>query len=71
MAALRGYLTTQEAAERLGLTVSYVCRLIHKGRLDAIRLGGKVLLVKVASVRAFKPRPPGRPRKNKRGKGGQ
>lgn len=66
MAALRGYLTTQEAAERMGVSRSYVCRLIAEGRLEAERFGGRVLMVRAASVTALKRRPRGRPRKKPR-----
>jgi len=65
MAALKGYLTTAEAAERLGISQSYLCRLIRQGRLEAMRLGGKVLLIRAESVRRFKRRPRGRPRKKR------
>lgn len=68
--ALKGFLTTAEAAERLGLAQSYVYYLISQGRLDAVRLGGRMLLVDEKSVKSFKPRPRGRPRKKRKGKEG-
>jgi excisionase family DNA binding protein len=65
MTALGKYLTVAEAAERLSVAASHVYRLIQQGRLRAIRFGGKALLVDAQSVRAFKPRPKGRPRLRK------
>lgn len=63
MAALGAYLTTLEAAERLGVGQSRVYQLIEQGRLKAKRIGGRLLLIEVASVRSFKRLPRGRPRK--------
>ncbi|NQT93603.1 MAG: helix-turn-helix domain-containing protein [Lentisphaerae bacterium] len=64
--ALKGFLTTAEAAQRLGLAQSYIYYLISQGRLDAARLGGRMLLVDEKSVEDFKPRPRGRPRKKRK-----
>lgn len=63
--ALGKFLTTAEAAERLGVSTSYISKLISRGRLKARRLGGKVLLVEKASVKRYQQtrRPPGRPPK--------
>ena len=63
MAALAGFLTTIEAAKKLGVGQSYVFKLIEQGRLKAQRLGGKMLLVDGASVARFERKPRGRPRK--------
>jgi len=68
MAALGRHLTTQEAADRLGVGQSYIYRLIAQGRLKAKRVGARLLLVDAASVRGFKRRPRGRPRKQKAAK---
>ena len=61
--AIKGFWTTAEAAERLGIAQSYVYFLIKKQRLKAVRVGEKVLLVDAESARKFRPRPRGRPRK--------
>ena len=71
MGPLRGYLTTKEAAERLGVTESHVCRLVRQGRLEAVRVGQRALLIRNASIRTLKRRPPGRPRKQRPTEGGQ
>ena len=63
MAALKGYLTAAEVAERLGLGVNRVYQFIWSGRLEAVRVGGKTLLVSETAVKRFKRQPPGRPRK--------
>ena len=63
--ALKGFMTTAEAARKLGLAQSYVYYLIKHGRLKAVRVGARLLLVDAESVRKFKPRPRGRPRKKK------
>ncbi|MBL7223192.1 MAG: helix-turn-helix domain-containing protein [Candidatus Brocadiae bacterium] len=61
--ALQGFLTTAEAAKRLGLARTYVYYLIKDGQLKAVRVGARMLLVDAESVRKFRPRPRGRPRK--------
>lgn len=70
MAALKGFLTVAEVAERLGVSPNRVYQLIAADRLPAERVGGKTLLVPEVSVRRFKRRPTGRPRKKPK-KGGQ
>lgn len=57
------YLTTQEAAERLGLSKRQVQALIKKGYLPAEWLG-HVWAIKPAAVDAFQRRPVGRPKKS-------
>jgi excisionase family DNA binding protein len=66
MAAIRGLMTPAEAAQALGVTTRRVYQYVAQGRLDHIRLGGR-LMVRAASVRKLKRRPTGRPRKAKKG----
>lgn len=54
------YISTAEAAERLGVTVQRVRKLISEGRITARKIG-RTHIVDPASVAAFKPRPEGRP----------
>lgn len=63
MANLRGYLTTQDAAKKLGVTRAYIYHLIDQGRLEAIRVGARMLLVRSESIRNFRRSPRGRPKK--------
>lgn len=42
---LRHYATVQEVAEFLGITVQGVRYLISKGHIEAIKLGGRWLIV--------------------------
>ena len=63
MAALKGYLTVKEVAERLGLSPNRVYQLVAAQRLDATRVGGKTLLINETAVKGFKRQGPGRPRK--------
>jgi len=67
--ALRGLLTTQEVADRLGVDRSRVYQWINTGRLEVVRVGGKMLLVTAASLRRLKRLPVGRPRKKRTGRG--
>jgi len=64
MAVLKGFLTVKEVAARMGLDRTRITRLIGQGRLKAVRVG-RTFLVDAGSVRRFKRRPPGRPRKAK------
>lgn len=57
----RGFLTVTEAAARLGLSDSRVYKLVTAGRLETIRVGGKVLLLLEKDVKRFKRQPAGRP----------
>lgn len=63
MTAIKGFLTVSETAERLGLSADRVYQFIVAGRLEATRIGGKMLLVSEVDVRRFRRKPPGRPRK--------
>lgn len=56
------YLTTAEAAERLGMTDSGVRRLILTGRLPARKIG-RDWIIKPADLRTVKKSNAGRPRK--------
>lgn len=58
------YLTTEEAAERLGLSKRQVQALIKKGHLPAEWVGD-IWLLKPADVETFQRRPVGRPKKMK------
>lgn len=58
------YLTTQEAAERLGLSKRQVQTLIKRGQLPAEWLG-HIWAIRPADADAFQRRPVGRPRKSK------
>jgi len=64
MTAIKGFLTVSETAERLGLSVDRIYQFIVAGRLEATRVGGKMLLVSEIAVRRFQRKPPGRPRKS-------
>ena len=65
MTALGRYLTTKEAAERLGVTTTHVRRLVAAGRLRGMALSDRMMLVEAGSVKTFKRRPVGRPRTKK------
>lgn len=54
------YISTAEAAKRLGVNVQRVRKLISEGRITSRKIG-RDHLVDPASVAAFKPRPEGRP----------
>jgi excisionase family DNA binding protein len=57
-------LTTQEAAERLGVTVRRVNDLITSGKLPAERFG-RAHVIREADLKLVSDRPPGRPPKAK------
>lgn len=61
---IEGYLTTEEVAEKLGVSVSRVKNLIKLDRLHPIKLG-KVNLYKVEEVENFVRLDVGRPPKLK------
>jgi excisionase family DNA binding protein len=63
MTALGRHLTIRETADLMGVSEPYVRRLCKTGRLEAVRLGDRVLMVSVRSVKTFKRQPRGRPRK--------
>jgi excisionase family DNA binding protein len=56
-------LTTQEAAERLGVTSIRVRQLISGGRLPAEKFG-RDYMIKEEDLKLVKDRRPGRPRKS-------
>ncbi|MGI8838839.1 MAG: helix-turn-helix domain-containing protein [Pyrinomonadaceae bacterium] len=58
-------LTTAEAAQRLGISVSRIHALINQKRLPASKLGRDYLL-KETDLKLIANRPPGRPRKTKK-----
>lgn len=58
------YLTTQEAADRLGLSKRQVQTLIKRGQLPAERVG-HIWLLKPEDVETFQRRPVGRPKHDK------
>ena len=61
-------LTTQQVAERLGVTVSRVRQLVLEGRLPAGKFG-RDLVIKESDLKRVEDRRPGRPPKNGAGKG--
>ena len=56
-------LTTQQAAEKLGVTVSRVRQLVLAGRLPAEKFG-RDLVIKESDLKRVEDRKPGRPPKN-------
>lgn len=62
---LEGYLTTKEAAEKLGISVGRVKQLVAEKRLPAIKVGN-TNLVKEEDLRLVEDRPNGRPPKVKK-----
>jgi excisionase family DNA binding protein len=50
-------LTTKEAAARLGMSHSNVCRLIRKEILPAVRIGERVLVVRERDLARAEDRP--------------
>lgn len=46
-------MTVQEVAEMLGVSGSYVCRMIKEGRLTAKRYGNLSWVISKASVEKF------------------
>lgn len=61
------YITTSEAAERLGVSRQRVGQLITAKRLPVTAFGvggGKLLLIRPADLAPLMSRPTGRPRKN-------
>lgn len=60
------YLTTSEAAAQIGVTWNAVNKLITRGKLPAVKVGGNWLILP-ADLEPFRQRVPGgagRPRKN-------
>jgi excisionase family DNA binding protein len=65
MELMKGYLTTREAAEKLGISARRVVALINSGYLPATRLGPSHV-IKESDLKLVADRKPGRPRqKNK------
>lgn len=61
---IEGYLTTEEVAEKLGVSISRVKNLVKLDRLHPIKLG-KVNLYKLEEVENFTRLEVGRPPKTK------
>ena len=59
--------TQKEAAEIRGCTPQAINRLVQRGSLKAIEVGGRKLVYK-SDVKKFKPSPGGRPKQKKRSK---
>ena len=56
-----GLISTQEAADRLGVTIGRVRHMIYAGRLKATKIG-KVWIIDTKDLEAVRHRKPGRPR---------
>jgi excisionase family DNA binding protein len=59
-----GYISTTDAAERLGITRQRVLQLIESGRLPA-SLFANVYMIRESDLKLIEDRPPGRPPKPK------
>lgn len=62
--SLKGFLTTKEVAEKLGVSVGRVQQFIAEGRLPATKIG-QTNLVKETDLRLIQDRKTGRPPKTK------
>lgn len=60
---IEGYLTTKEAAERLGVSEQYIRNLITDGTLESVKIGS-MRFIREEVIATFTPKPPGRPRKS-------
>jgi excisionase family DNA binding protein len=58
-----GYISTTDAAEKLGITRQRVLQLIESGRLPA-SLFANVYMIREADLKLIADRPPGRPPKS-------
>lgn len=59
-------LTAEEVARSLGVTHSYVCRLLRDGTMRGRKIGRKVWLIPMSEVEGFREHPDvGRPRSRK------
>jgi excisionase family DNA binding protein len=61
---VKGYLTTQEAAEKLSVSVRRVVALINAGNLPSSRIG-RSHVIKESDLKLVEDRKPGRPAKEK------
>lgn len=61
---VKGYVTTEEAAQKLGISVRRVVALINSGNLPSERIG-RSHVIKESDLELVKDRKPGRPAKNK------
>ncbi len=61
---LKGFLTTKEVAEKLGVSVGRVQQFIAEGRLPATKIG-QTNLVKESDLKLVQDRKTGRPSKDK------
>ena len=61
---MKDYLTTQEAAEKLSVSVRRVNALINSGNLPSERIG-RSHVIKESDLKLVKDRKPGRPPKEK------
>lgn len=60
---MKGYVTTQEAAEKLGVSVRRVVALINSGDLPSSRVG-RSHVIKESDLKLVEDRKPGRPPKD-------
>lgn len=58
------WITQAEAARLRNVTRQAIARLVEKGRLRTLKIGGRSL-VKRADVLAFEPNPSGRPKRSR------
>ena len=65
--SLKGFLTTKEVAQRLGVSVGRVQQFIAEGRLPATKIG-QTNLVRESDLKLVEERKTGRPPKEKSGK---
>lgn len=61
-----GYLTTRQAAERMGVSQLYVSRLVHLGRLNPIRIGDEQCRLRLFPVAEIERYIQGHPRLGRR-----
>jgi excisionase family DNA binding protein len=59
---VKGYLTTKEAAEKLGISVRRVVALINSGSLPSSQIG-RSHVIKESDIKLVQDRKPGRPSK--------
>lgn len=62
--SVKGFLTTKEVAEKLGVSVGRVQQFIAEGRLPATKIG-QTNLVKESDLKLVQDRKTGRPKKTK------